>query len=54
MKKLIGLMVAGLPNIAFAHEGHGGLGLFHHAYDILPLLVGVVIIAGVWYWKRDS
>lgn len=33
-----------LPQTAFAHDGHGGVGLFHHLMDIAPALLLVMLV----------
>ncbi|QQX81901.1 hypothetical protein JK628_08870 [Shewanella sp. KX20019] len=42
------------PTLAFAHEGHGGIGLFHHFMDLAPALALLVVIAAgvMWVKKR--
>jgi hypothetical protein len=42
------------PTLAFAHEGHGGVGLFHHFMDLAPALALLVVIAAgiMWVKKR--
>ncbi|WP_179026095.1 hypothetical protein [Shewanella sp. Scap07] len=52
MKKSILSMILLLPFSALAHEGHGGLGLFHHMYDLLPVIGAIVIVLGLWLVKK--
>ncbi|MCK8045963.1 hypothetical protein MSG37_13830 [Shewanella sp. 1CM18E] len=42
------------PAVAFAHEGHGGVGLFHHFVDLAPALalLAVIGVGFVWVKKR--
>ena len=46
MKKLIAAATL-LPVTAVAHEGHGAIGLFHHAFDgmIALAIAGVAVYA---------
>lgn len=41
-----------MPTIAWAHTGHDGIGLFHHLFDILPIIAVVILVAGAYIWKR--
>ncbi|MBY6094634.1 hypothetical protein [Ferrimonas balearica] len=50
MNNRIALFLALLPSIGYAHPGHGGLGLFHHAWDLLLMLL--VVAALVFGWQR--
>ncbi|MBY5921235.1 hypothetical protein [Ferrimonas balearica] len=53
MKNRIALLLGLLPSLAYAHPGHGGLGLFHHAWDVmLMLLVAVALVIGWQRFKR--
>ncbi|MBY5992410.1 hypothetical protein [Ferrimonas balearica] len=49
MKARFALLAALAPSMAYAHPGHGGLGLFHHAMDVV--LVAVVVAAAVAGWQ---
>ncbi|MCL1046811.1 hypothetical protein Q4601_12945 [Shewanella sp. 1_MG-2023] len=49
--KLIALLFATAPTAVFAHEGHGGMGLFHHLYELAPAITLVAIVAFVIYQK---
>ncbi|WP_298445457.1 hypothetical protein [uncultured Ferrimonas sp.] len=41
-----------VPLTASAHDGHGGLGLFHHASDLMPM---IAVVAAVWAgWRLLS
>ncbi|MFC3185918.1 hypothetical protein ACFOD0_03320 [Shewanella intestini] len=52
MKKLISLSaLAATPTLALAHEGHGGVGLFHHMVDLVPA-IALVAVVGFIIWKR--
>ncbi|WP_372870615.1 hypothetical protein [Shewanella sp.] len=50
MKSVLPLLLL-VPATAMAHEGHGGVGLFHHLMDLLPA-IALVAIAGTWWWAR--
>ncbi|MBW3139669.1 hypothetical protein [Ferrimonas balearica] len=53
MKKPIALLTALAPSLAYAHPGHGGLGLFHHAWDVmLMVVVAAALYAGWHLYKR--
>ncbi|MGL4937259.1 hypothetical protein [Shewanella sp.] len=54
MKLLLVLLVSLLPTMVWAHEGHGGVGLFHHLLDLLPaiILVALIAVAGIWAKNR--
>ncbi|MGL4612916.1 MAG: hypothetical protein ACRCVV_03260 [Shewanella sp.] len=54
MKFLFVLLVSLLPSMVWAHEGHGGVGLFHHLLDLMPaiILVALIAVAGVWAKNR--
>ncbi|SHH74299.1 hypothetical protein [Ferrimonas marina] len=46
-------LLAMFPGLAMAHPGHGGLGHFHHAWDVLLMMVVVGVIgAGLAWHKR--
>ncbi|GIU53052.1 MULTISPECIES: hypothetical protein [Shewanella] len=49
--KLTALLLAAAPTLAFAHEGHGGVGLFHHMYELAPAIALVAIVAFIFYKK---
>ncbi|MGK0409397.1 MAG: hypothetical protein ACJASB_001553 [Shewanella psychromarinicola] len=49
----IAFILATMPTIAMAHEGHGGVGLFHHLAQLSPAIMLVAIVAFV-YWKRTK
>lgn len=38
---------------AFAHEGHGAPGLFHHFEQMAPAILLVAIVAGI-LWKMKK
>ncbi|MCL1059088.1 hypothetical protein L2729_14000 [Shewanella gelidimarina] len=40
------------PTLAFAHEGHGGVGLFHHFMNMAPALALLVVIAAGIMWVK--
>ncbi len=46
MKHTLITLAALSPGLALAHEGHGGIGLLHHAMDLIPL----VALAGLAVW----
>ncbi|MGL4835542.1 MAG: hypothetical protein ACRCXH_14115, partial [Shewanella sp.] len=54
MKLLLVLLVSLLPTMVWAHEGHGGVGFFHHLLELLPaiILVALIAVAGVWAKNR--
>ncbi|PIW62740.1 hypothetical protein [Shewanella sp. CG12_big_fil_rev_8_21_14_0_65_47_15] len=54
MKLLLVLLFTLLPTMAWAHPGHGGVGLFHHLLDFAPaiILVALLVWAGVWAKNR--
>lgn len=52
MNRALLLLVSLLPAAAWAHGGHSGFGLFHHIYDLLPLVAIVIIVAGIMMWKK--
>ncbi|MBB1270841.1 hypothetical protein [Shewanella sp. SR44-3] len=43
-----------LPNLAMAHEGHHGVGLFHHVMDLAPglTLFALIALGILWAKKR--
>ncbi|WOT06410.1 hypothetical protein [Shewanella youngdeokensis] len=41
------------PTLAFAHEGHGGIGLFHHFMDMAPALALVAVIGAGVVWAKN-
>ncbi|WP_194945097.1 hypothetical protein [Shewanella sp. TC10] len=47
--KLTALLLALSPTLAIAHEGHGGIGLFHHMSELVPAVVLIAIVAFVIY-----
>ncbi|WP_174208622.1 hypothetical protein [Shewanella halifaxensis] len=54
MRKLLLLITILLsPSIALAHEGHGGVGLFHHFVDLAPALGLLVVIAAGLMWVKN-
>ncbi|NKF49196.1 hypothetical protein G3R49_01215 [Shewanella sp. WXL01] len=54
MKKLISTAaLAAISTSALAHEGHGGVGLFHHVAELVPAIALVAIVAFV-IWKRSE
>jgi len=46
-------ILATMPSIAMAHEGHGGVGLFHHLTELSPAIILVAVVAFI-YWKRTK
>ena len=51
MNKLIGsLSLMAISGAAFAHEGHGAPGLFHHFEQMAPAIILVAVVAGI-IWK---
>ncbi|MBY5921607.1 hypothetical protein [Ferrimonas balearica] len=53
MNKRIAMLAALAPSLAYAHPGHGGLGIFHHAWDVVVMLVVVAaLVAGWQLYKR--
>ncbi|MBT1443124.1 hypothetical protein KJI95_01090 [Shewanella sp. JM162201] len=52
MKSLLPLLL--FTPLAMAHEGHGGIGLYHHFMDALPALALIAVVAGVWWVKRHK
>ena len=54
MPRLI-TFLALLPVWAHAHEGHGMEGASHyHATDALGFLIGLAVIAAMWWVGRDK
>ncbi|WP_394129458.1 hypothetical protein [Shewanella maritima] len=52
MKKALSVIaLAAAPSLAMAHEGHGGIGLFHHLSDLVPA-IALVAVAAFIIWKR--
>ncbi|MGX9460950.1 hypothetical protein ACWXWU_06840 [Shewanella sp. A14] len=49
----LAFILATIPSLAMAHEGHGGVGLFHHLYELTPAIALVAIVAFI-YWKRSK
>ncbi|GGQ07248.1 hypothetical protein [Shewanella litoralis] len=49
----LAFILAATPSLALAHEGHGGVGLFHHLMDLSPAIALVAIVAFI-YWKRSK
>ncbi|WP_169628052.1 hypothetical protein [Ferrimonas senticii] len=47
--KIVTLALATAPSLALAHPGHGGMGLFHHAADLLPWVVAIAVAAIGWW-----
>lgn len=56
MKLLFAMLFTLLPALAWAHPGHGGVGLFHHLLDLAPavILVALIAWAGIWAKKIES
>ncbi|MGS0679816.1 hypothetical protein ACVBIL_01525 [Shewanella sp. 125m-7] len=55
MRKLLLLnIMLLLPSVAFAHDGHGGVGLFHHFLELVPVLGLLAVVAAgvIWVKKR--
>ena len=53
MRKLLLLTAIILsPMTAIAHEGHGGVGLFHHFMDLAPALGLLAVIAAGFIWVK--
>ncbi len=48
MKTKLALLAALAPSLAHAHAGHGGFGLFHHALDLVLMLVVVAALMVGW------
>ena len=47
--KLLLSLIAALPALAAAHEGHGMPGASHwHADDLFLFLVAAALVAGLW------
>ncbi len=54
MKLLLPLMATLLvPGVAMAHDGHGGIGLFHHMLDMAPALTLVILIGCGAVWAKN-
>ena len=54
MNKLIGsLSLMAISGAAFAHEGHGAPGLFHHFEQMAPAIILVAVVAGI-IWKMKK
>ncbi|WP_162928506.1 hypothetical protein [Shewanella japonica] len=49
--KIAAVLMAITPSLVMAHEGHGGVGLFHHMYEVVPAIVLVAIVAFIFYKK---
>ncbi|GGB70289.1 hypothetical protein K8B83_12325 [Shewanella inventionis] len=49
----LAFILATIPSLAMAHEGHGGVGLFHHLLELTPA-IALVAIAAFIYWKRSK
>ena len=49
----LALILATTPSLAMAHEGHGGVGLFHHLYQLTPAIALVAIVLFI-FWKRNN
>jgi len=55
MKKVLSMIaLLAMPTMAMAHSGHEGVGMFHHMFDILPLVAVVIIAAGAFVWKKNQ
>lgn len=54
MKILFVLLFSLLPTIAWAHAGHGGVGLFHHLLDYAPAIILVALLACVGVWAKNK
>ncbi|WP_299794304.1 hypothetical protein [uncultured Shewanella sp.] len=55
MKNVLSMIaLLAMPSMAMAHEGHNGVGLFHHMFDILPFVAVVIIAAGAFIWKKNQ
>ncbi|MEC4725381.1 hypothetical protein HWQ46_07460 [Shewanella sp. D64] len=55
MRKLTSLIaLTFIPSLAWAHPGHDGIGLFHHMFDLLPIVAVIILVAGVYIWKRKQ
>ncbi|WP_167496002.1 MULTISPECIES: hypothetical protein [Shewanella] len=48
----LAFILATIPSLAMAHEGHGGVGLFHHLYQLVPAIALVAMVLFI-YWKRN-
>lgn len=52
MKLLLVLLCMLVPSMAWAHPGHGGVGLFHHLLDLAPAVILVALIAWAGIWAK--
>lgn len=53
MKLLLVLLCMLVPSMAWAHPGHGGVGLFHHLLDLAPAVILVALIAWAGIWAKS-
>ncbi|MGL5046381.1 MAG: hypothetical protein ACRC6S_02060 [Shewanella sp.] len=53
MKILLVLLCMLVPSMAWAHIGHGGVGLFHHLLELAPAIILVALIACVGIWAKN-
>lgn len=51
MRKLL-LAILFLPTTVMAHEGHGGIGLFHHFVDLAPVIALLAVMAAGFIWVK--
>ncbi|QSX31300.1 MULTISPECIES: hypothetical protein [Shewanella] len=47
------LILCLLPSLALAHEGHGGVGLFHHLLELWPVVLLPALMTAWWLKRRD-
>ena len=53
-KSLFTIFILLFSAVAVAHEGHGGVGFFHHIMDLAPALalLGIIAVGFVWVKNR--
>lgn len=52
MKKTFTLLATLIPSAAWAHPGHEGVGIFHHMFDLLPIIAVIILAAAIVIWKK--